>query len=69
MTTALPGLVVAARHSIGRDIPRPIVVNAARQREAWVEIGESQVVEYIDATPGAAERRARREPVSATGQR
>lgn len=69
LKTALPGLVVAGRHSIGRDTPRPIVVNAARQREAWVEIGESRVVEYIDATPRARSRPPPVGPDSANGKK
>jgi len=42
----------------------PVVRNAARTREAWVEIGESKVIEFIDlsdlgrreGSPGAETR-------------
>lgn len=55
LATALPQIVVSAQHVLGRDTAEPIVENAARTRQAWVEIGESTVVEYIDVKdiPGA----------------
>ncbi len=45
---ALPGLVVAGQRVIGRETPLPVVRNAARTPDAWVEIGESKVIEFID---------------------
>lgn len=50
LAAALPSLVVSGQHIIGRETAQPVVRNAARTREAWVEIGDSEVVEYIDAT-------------------
>ncbi len=50
LAAALPSLVVSGKHVIGRETPQPVVRNAARTRDAWVEIGESEVIEYIDAT-------------------
>lgn len=45
---ALPGLVVAGQRVVGRETPQPVVRNAARTPDAWVEIGESKVIEFID---------------------
>lgn len=53
LTQALPRLVVSGQHAIGRETIEPIVQNAARSREAWVEIGESTVVEYLDCAPAS----------------
>lgn len=47
MVEALPRLIVSGQHAIGRETTEPIVENAARTRQAWVEIGESTVVDYI----------------------
>lgn len=47
---ALPQLVVSGRRAIGRETELPVVANMARTREAWVELPEAQVIEYIDAT-------------------
>ena len=40
--------MVAGKHVIGRETAMPVVRNAARTRDAWVEIGESKVIEFID---------------------
>ncbi len=48
LAKALPSIVVSAKRAVGRETEEPVVRNAARTREAWVEIGESTVVEYID---------------------
>lgn len=48
LAQALPSIVVSAKHAVGRETAEPVVRNAARTRDAWVEIGESSVVEYID---------------------
>lgn len=58
LAKALPSIVVSAKRAVGRETAEPVVRNAARTRDAWVEIGESSVVEYIDIsaqlTPPAA---------------
>ncbi len=48
LAKSLPRLVVAGKHVIGRETAMPVVRNAARTRDAWVEIGESKVIEFID---------------------
>ena len=48
LAKSLPQLVVSGQHAIGRETATPVVENAARTRQAWVEIGETTVVEYID---------------------
>ena len=61
LQSALPGLVVAGQYTIGRETAQPVVRNAARTRDAWVEIGESTVVDYINVSElEAAKRDARR---------
>jgi hypothetical protein len=66
LAAALPSLVVSGQHVIGRETPRPVVRNAARTRDAWVEIGESEVIEYIDATEATmAEVRRNQSPAGA----
>ena len=60
LATALPQLVVSGRHVIGRETPQPVVRNVARTRDAWVEIPEGQVIEYIDATENSSAARAKR---------
>ncbi len=67
LTDALPALVVSGRHVIGRETPQPLVRNAARTRDAWVEIGESEVIEYIDATEATMAEVRRTRPTPATG--
>ena len=59
MQIALPRMVVSAQRVIGRVTPQPVVANAARQRDAWVEIPEGQVIDYYDATEQSARRLAR----------
>jgi len=48
LAKALPRIVVSGQHVIGRETATPVVGNAARTRQAWVEIGETTVVEYIN---------------------
>ena len=48
LAEALPRIVVSGQHMIGRETTKPVVENAARTRQAWVEIGETTVVDYID---------------------
>jgi|GEM_PF-1731827 len=48
LAKSLPRLVVSGQHAIGRETATPVVENAARTRQAWVEIGETTVVEYIN---------------------
>ncbi len=61
LAKSIPRLVVAGKHVIGRETAQPVVRNAARTRDAWVEIGESSVVEYIDLSElEDAKREARR---------
>jgi hypothetical protein len=69
MKTALPRMVVSAQRVVGRETPQPVVANAARQRDAWVEIPEGQVIEYYDATPEAARRAAQAKAASAPGKK
>jgi len=63
LAKALPRIVVSGQHVIGRETALPVVENAARTRQAWVEIGESTVVEYINlADLEKAKEEARRNP-------
>jgi len=48
LAKSLPRLIVSGQHAIGRETATPVVENAARTRQAWVEIGETTVVEYIN---------------------
>ncbi len=48
LAEALPRIVVSGQHVIGRETAQPVLENAARTQHAWVEIGESTVVEYLD---------------------
>ncbi len=68
LAAALPGLVVAGQHIIGRETPQPFVGNGARSRQAWVEIGESEVVEYIDATEATMAEVRRTQTSAAAGK-
>ena len=62
LAKSLPRLVVSGQHAIGRETATPIVENAARTRQAWVEIGETTVVEYINlADLERAKEEARRQ--------
>lgn len=65
LARSLPRLVVSGQHAIGRETPQPLVGNVARSRQAWVEIGESTVVEYIDlADLEKAREAARHQPAT-----
>lgn len=72
LADALPRIVVSGQHVIGRETEQPMVANVARSRQAWVEIGESTVVEYIDladlvkAKEAARAKSAEQEPSPTT---
>ena len=60
LAEALPRIVVSGQHAIARETTKPVVENAAHTRQAWVEIGETTVVDYIDlADLGKAKEAAR----------
>ncbi|MFT3830705.1 MAG: hypothetical protein QM691_13460 [Opitutaceae bacterium] len=60
LAAALPRIVVSGQHVIGRETEQPMVANVARSRQAWVEIGESTVVDYIDLADLAKAKEAAR---------
>ena len=63
LAEALPRIVVSGQHAIGRETAKPVVENAAHTRQAWVEIGETTVVEYLDLTDLVkAQEEARTQP-------
>ena len=69
LAEALPRIVVSGQHVIGRETAQPVLENAARTRQAWVEIGESTVVEYLDLADlvkaeGAAREQPREQPLA-----
>ena len=67
LAKALPQLVVSAQNVIGRETTKPVVRNAAHTRHAWVEIGESTVVEYINLADLAKAKEEARKRQSQSG--
>jgi hypothetical protein len=63
LADALPRIVVSGQHMIGRETAKPVVENAAHTRQAWVEIGESTVVDYIDLADFAKAKQEAHQPV------
>ena len=61
LAEALPRIVVSGQHAIARETAKPVVENAAHTRQAWVEIGETTVVDYIDLADLAKAKEAARE--------
>jgi hypothetical protein len=61
LAEALPRIVVSGQHMIGRETTKPVVENAAHTRQAWVEIGETTVVDYIDLADFAKAKEAANE--------
>ena len=69
LAEALPRVVVSGQHVIGRETAQPVLENAAHTQQAWVEIGESTVVEYLDLADlvkaeGAAREQPREQPLA-----
>jgi hypothetical protein len=58
LAEALPRIVVSGQHAIARETTKPVVENAAHTRQAWVEIGETTVVDYIDLADFAKAKEA-----------
>ncbi len=48
LDTSLPLAIVTAGQNIGRDTPRPVWVDASEKRQGNVEIGDLNVLEYMD---------------------
>lgn len=59
LARSLPRLVVSGQFAIGRETLKPVVGNLARTRQAWAEIGESTVIDFL--TPEELEQ-ARQAP-------